>query len=290
VSDVPGATPGASAGGGAPYRGRFAGRSVLVTGSTGMAASAARRIVAEGGSVFLVSRTAEHLGALAAELEPVNPGAVGWHAADLRDEADVVAAFAAFDARFGRLDAVYSVAGISGRRLGDGPLHEATLEGWETVIRTNATSQFLVARGAIRRMLDQAPDAPGSRGALLLMSSALAMHPAPEFFATHAYAASKGAIEALTRAAAATYAPDGIRVNAIAPSLTATPMSRRAQGDPAIRAYLAAKQPLAGGPIDADAVTATALHLLSPDAAMVTGQVVTVDAGWSVSEPGSRPG
>ena len=74
-------------------------------------------------------------------------------------------------------------------------------------------------------------------------------------------------------------------MNAIAPSLIATPMSRRAQEDPAILRYLASKQPLAGGPIDADAVTATALHLLSPEAAMVTGQVVAVDGGWGVSEP-----
>jgi NAD(P)-dependent dehydrogenase (short-subunit alcohol dehydrogenase family) len=137
-------------------------------------------------------------------------------------------------------------------------------------------------------MLGQHPDAHGGRGTILLMSSTLAAHPAPAFFATHAYAASKGAIDGLTRALAAYYAPEGIRVNAIAPALVATPMSRRAQDDPAIVAYLAEKQPLAGGPIDADAVTATALHLLSDEARMVTGQIVAVDAGWGVSEP--RPG
>jgi NAD(P)-dependent dehydrogenase (short-subunit alcohol dehydrogenase family) len=267
--------------------GRFAGRAVVVTGSTGMAASAARRIAAEGGTVFAVSRTTAHLQALADEIRAAG-GSCGWHAADLRSEAAVEDAFAAFDGfggAGGRLDAVYSVAGISGRRYGDGPLHEATLEGWETVLGTNTTSQFLVARAAVRRMLAQEPDAAGRRGALLLMSSALATHPAPAFFATHAYAASKGAVEALARSLAAYYAPAGIRVNAIAPSLIATPMSRRAQDDPAILAYLAAKQPLAGGPMDADAVTATALHLLSPETAMVTGQVVAVDGGWGVSEP-----
>jgi NAD(P)-dependent dehydrogenase (short-subunit alcohol dehydrogenase family) len=251
-----------------------------------MAASAARAIAAEGGTVFAVSRTAAHLAALETEIREAG-GTCLWHPADVRHEAEVEAAFAALDGRVGRLDAVYSVAGISGRRFGDGPLHEATLEGWETVLAANATSQFLVARAAIRRMLAQAPDENGSRGALLLMSSALATHPAPAFFATHAYAASKGAIEALARSAAAYYAPSGIRVNVIAPSLIATPMSRRAQEDPAIGAYLARKQPLAGGPIAADAVTATALHLLSPDAAMVTGQVVAVDGGWGVSEAGA---
>ncbi len=267
----------------------FAGRHVLLTGSTGMAASAARAIAAEGGSVFLVSRTEEHLRELADQVRAAG-GRPGWHVADLRREADVEAAFDAFHAHFGRLDAVYSVAGISGRRFGDGPIHEATLEGWEAVVAANATSQFLVARAAIRRMLGQRPDGAGGRGTLLLMSSTLATHPAPAFFATHAYAATKGAIDALARALAAYYAPRGIRVNAIAPSLVATPMSRRAQDDPAIVAYLAEKQPLAGGPIDADAVTATALHLLSDDARMVTGQVVAVDGGWSVSEPRPAPG
>jgi NAD(P)-dependent dehydrogenase (short-subunit alcohol dehydrogenase family) len=264
--------------------GRFEGRQVLVTGSTGMAASAARAIAVEGGTVFTVSRTATHLATLAAEIQAAG-ATCGWHVADLRREDEVQAAFGAFDRRFGRLDAVYSVAGISGRRFGDGPLHEATLDGWETVMAANATSQFLVARAAITRMLAQAPDERGSRGVVLLMSSVLATKPAPEHFATHAYAASKGAIEGLARSAAATYAPLGIRVNAIAPSLVATPMSRRAQDDPAVATYLRAKQPLAGGPIDADAVTPVALHLLSDESRMVTGQVVAVDGGWSVSEP-----
>lgn len=267
--------------------GRFAGRHVLVTGSTGMAASAARAIAAEGGAVFVTSRTADHLEALAGEIRGAG-GRCEWKAADLRAEADVEAAFAGFDAAFGRLDAVYSVAGISGRRFGDGPIHEATLEGWQAVMAANATSQFLVARAAIRRMLAQAPDETGSRGTVLLMSSTIATHPAPTYFATHAYAASKAAIDGLARSLAAYYGPHGIRVNAIAPSLIATPMSRRAQDDPSIVAYLAEKQPLAGGPIEPDAVTAIALALLSDDARMVTGQVVSVDGGWSVSEPRPR--
>jgi NAD(P)-dependent dehydrogenase (short-subunit alcohol dehydrogenase family) len=264
-------------------RGRFTGRHVIITGSTGMAASAARAIVAEGGSVFAISRTAAHLDALRGEIGG-SGDAFAWHAADLRREDEVEAAFGAFDTRFGRVDAVYSVAGISGRRFGDGPLHEATLEGWETTLAANATTQFLVARAAITRMRRQ-PPAAGGRGVVLLMSSVLASRPAAQFFGTHAYAASKGAIEGLARSAAATYAPLGIRVNAIAPSLIATPMSRRAQDDPAITAYLGSKQPLAGGPIDADAVTPVALHLLSDESRMVTGQVIAVDGGWSVSEP-----
>jgi NAD(P)-dependent dehydrogenase (short-subunit alcohol dehydrogenase family) len=263
--------------------GRFAGRGVLVTGSTGMGASAAVTLAAEGARVLVVSRDPAHLAAL--ETAACAGDAFATHAADLRDETAVDTAFDAFEARFGRLDAVYSVAGISGRRYGDGPLHEATIDGWRTVIEANATTQFLVARAAVRCMRRQADDGAWGRGSILLMSSQLARHPAALHFATHAYAASKGAIESLVRAAAATYAPEHIRVNAIAPSLIATPMSRRAQGDEAILAYLGQKQPLAGGPITADDVTPVALHLLSSEARMITGQVVAVDGGWSVSEP-----
>jgi NAD(P)-dependent dehydrogenase (short-subunit alcohol dehydrogenase family) len=261
---------------------RFDGRTVFVAGATGMAASAARALAAEGARVFVASRTE----GAARELAEDIGSRAGWMAADLADEAAAERAFVACTDRFGpRLDALYHVAGISGRRFGDGPVHEASLEGWETVLRSNATSTFLTTRAAVRRMRDQDPDRDDQRGAILLMSSALATHPSPEHFGTHAYAASKGAIEAFTRSVAAAYAADGIRVNAIAPALVATPMSRRAQDDPEIVAYLAMKQPLARGAIHADAVTDVALHLLSRDARMVTGQVIAVDGGWSVSEP-----
>jgi len=263
--------------------GRFVGRTCLVTGSTGMGGSAARAIAAEGGTVFVISRTPGHAAALAGEITADGGRAAGY-VADVSIEAEVEAAVGACLDLTGRLDAVYSAAGISGRRFGDGPLDAATLEGWETVMRTNATSQFLVCRAAIRRMLAQGPDAAGIRGAVLTMSSTLATRPGPRHFATHAYAASKGAIEGLTRAAAAFYAPHGIRINAIAPGLVATPMSRRAQDDPEILAYLARSQPLAAGPLTADAVTRAALFLLSDESSMVTGQVIAVDGGWSVGE------
>ena len=268
---------------------RFAGRVVLVTGSTGMAASAARAIAGEGGSVFVASRTAEHARTLSEELNH-SGSTSAWLGADLAQEAAAEETVEACVSAFGRLDAVYHVVGISGRRLGDGPLHAATLAGWEAVMAANARSLFLVARAAVRRMLEQEADDDGQRGTVLAMSSALARHPSAAHFATHAYAASKGAIEAFTRATAASYASHGIRINAIAPSLIATPMSVRAQSDPVILDYLRDKQPLAAGPIDADAVTAVALHLLSRDARMITGQVIEVDGGWSVSEPRRKPG
>jgi NAD(P)-dependent dehydrogenase (short-subunit alcohol dehydrogenase family) len=176
------------------------------------------------------------------------------------------------------------VAGISGRRFGDGPLHELTLEGWQTVLANNATSQMLVSRAVVRQMLTQEPVAKGQRGVILNMSSVLARHPSAEFFSTHAYAASKGAIESMSRAMAAYYAPHAIRVNAIAPALVATPMSGRAQSDPAIMDFVARKQPLAGGALSAADLTGTALFLLSDESRAITGQVVDVDGGWSISE------
>ncbi len=260
--------------------GRFSGKTILVTGSTGIAAAAARALVDEGANVFVTSRTAEHVQDLLGELGDSGFGM----AVDLTQEAAVDTIAYACVTRFGRLDGVYNVAGISGRRFGDGPLHELTLDGWQTVLANNLTSQMLVCRAAIRQMLNQEPGTNGQRGVILNMSSVLARHPSPEFFATHAYAASKGAIESLSRAAAASYATHGIRVNVIAPALVATPMSARAQTDEQIMDFVARKQPLVGGALTPDDLTGTALYLLSDDSRAVTGQVIDVDGGWAVSE------
>lgn len=266
-----------------PNAARFAGRVCLVTGSTGIAAAAARALAAEGGHVFVTSRTAAHARELAQDIIGAG-GRAAWRALDLTGEPEVEAAVAACAEEFGRLDCVYNVAGISGRRYGDGALHELTLEGWQTVMANNVTSQFLVCRAAVRQMLAQAPRDDGRRGVILNMSSAITRSPSPRFFGTHAYAASKGAIEAFTRGIAAYYAGQGIRVNAVAPALVATPMSQRAQTDEQIMRYVAGKQPLARGPIQPDELVGTALYLLSDDARMVTGQVIDVDGGWSISE------
>ena len=90
-------------------------------------------------------------------------------------------------------------------------------------------------------MLAQPPDDDGVRGSIVLMASVSAFDPAPELFGTHAYAAAKASIIGLTKAAAASYVGDGIRVNALAPATVATPMSRRAAADPATVDYLRAQ-------------------------------------------------
>ena len=149
-----------------------------------------------------------------------------------------MAAFGAARESLGRIDAVFAVAGGSGRRFGDGRLHEIPLAGWDATMALNATPAFLAAREAVRAMLAQPPDDDGLRGAIVLMSSVSAFDPAPELFGTHAYAAAKASILGLTKAAAASYVGDGIRVNALAPATVATPMSRRAAADPPTVAYL----------------------------------------------------
>lgn len=256
----------------------LAGKVVLITGSTGIAAAAAELAAAEGARVFLSSRTVEHLEELAERV----PGSAYLPADLSRADAAPLVVRRCVEA-FGRVDALFNVAGISGRSFGDGPLHECTEEGWDVTLDTNAKSMFLMCKAALGQMLGQPAAANGLRGTILNMASVLGYAPQAQHFATHAYAASKGAILALSRAMAAYYAPHKIRVNVIAPALVRTPMSRRAQADPAILALLRTKQPLAEDLIAAEDVARAALFLLSDDSRMVTGDTLAVDAGWSVS-------
>ena len=95
------------------------------------------------------------------------------------DEAATVAAFAAARDTLGRLDALFAVAGGSGRRFGDGPLHDVSLAGWDATMALNATTTFLAAREALRWMIDQPPDDDVQRGSIVLMSSVTAFDPSP---------------------------------------------------------------------------------------------------------------
>ncbi|MBX6315413.1 MAG: SDR family oxidoreductase [Isosphaeraceae bacterium] len=264
--------------------GRLDGRTGLIIGGTGgIGLATARRFLEEGARVVVTGHQPAEVEAAQEELGQLGPAwaivadvAMAGFAEPLFDQA--IAALG------GRLDVLFHVAGISGRRFGDGHLHDCTDEGWDRVLEINARGVFLTNREAVRRMLAQPLDEFGLRGTVLNMGSVLGWSPSPTFFGTYAYAASKGAVLAMTLGAAARYAPDRIRFNLIAPGLIATPMAARAVADPAIRAYLKTKQPLANGPGQADDVAAAALYLCEPAARFVTGAVLPVDGGWCVCE------
>lgn len=249
---------------------------VVVGGTSGLGLAATRACIGAGARVVAVGRDAGKASVVAAEFGD----AVRTLVADAADPGTAVEAIARARAEFGGFDGLYHVAGGSGRRRGDGPLHEVTDEGWEWTLQLNLTSVFNSNRAAVRAFLEA-----GRGGSVVNCSSVLAFHPSPHHFATHAYAAAKAGIIGMTRAAAGCYAAQGIRFNVLAPALVATPMSRRAQEDAAIQEFIRTKQPLDGGrighPEDLDGAL---LWLLSDASRFVTGQVVAVDGGWGVSD------
>jgi NAD(P)-dependent dehydrogenase (short-subunit alcohol dehydrogenase family) len=253
---------------------------IFIAGASGMAAATARLAIAEGAQVFAVDRSAEAITSLMDSL----PGAIRTFCADLSEEDAVEAAFRECLKVYGGFDAVFHAVGLSGRRFGDGSLHECTLAGWDITLSSNATTAFLVSRRALQYFVERTPVMPGNlRGTILNMASVLAFSPQRDFFASHAYAASKGAVIAMTQAAAAYYAPLRININAIAPGLVTTPMSVRAQTDPVILEFMQHKQSLSEGLLDADEIARAAIFLLSDEARYITGQVLAVDGGWMVS-------
>jgi NAD(P)-dependent dehydrogenase (short-subunit alcohol dehydrogenase family) len=257
---------------------RLAGKRCLVVGgTTGLGLAAAGRFLGEGAQVVIAGRSADK-GAAAVEALSFG-GPVYFFCCDAADPLQVDELVARTGSQLGGLDVLYHVAGISGRRHGDGPLHECTDEGWQATLDANLKSTFLTNRAAVRRFLAQ-----GQGGVILNMASVLAWAPSPRYFGTCAYAASKGGILAMSRLAAAQYAAQGIRVNVIAPGLIDTPMSTRAMADPAIQHYLRFKQPLAGGPGRPDDCSNAAVFLCSEEARLITGTVLPVDGGWCIGE------
>ncbi|MGV8093023.1 MAG: SDR family NAD(P)-dependent oxidoreductase [Mangrovibacterium sp.] len=249
---------------------------VIIGGTTGLGLSGAMAFIANGARIVAVGRNDESAGKAAALLGDRAEVIIG-------DAVQPATAFRAIEVciqKFGKFDGLYHVAGGSGRKMGDSPLHELTLEGWNKTLELNLTSLMLSNQAAIRQFLKQQ-----TGGAVLNMSSVLGYSPSPQYFSTHAYAAAKAAIIGFSKSTAAYYAKNNIRINVIAPALVETPMSRRAAEDETILSFIKTKQPLDGGrigmPSDLDGL---AVYFMSEQSRFTTGQVIAVDGGWTVSE------
>jgi len=249
---------------------------VIIGGTTGLGLSAAKAFIESGANVVVVGRNEES----AAEAKTILGGKAEAIVGDAVQPSTAIHAIKMCISIFGSFDGLYHVAGGSGRKMGDGPLHELTLNGWNKTMELNLTSLMLSNQAAIKQFLKQ-----GTGGTILNMSSVLGYSPSPQYFSTHTYAAAKSAILGFTKSIASYYAKNNIRVNVIAPALVETPMAQRAAEDETILSFIKTKQPLDGGrighPSDLDGL---AVYFMSDLSRFTTGQVVAVDGGWTVSE------
>lgn len=256
-------------------------RIVVIGGTGGIGLSAVQAFLAAGARVVATGPDESSCGG-ASELLPEGDALVLCR--DAREAGSTADVIRHCVEKFGGFDALYHVAGGSGRRWGDGPLHRITPEGWDRTLELNLTSVMLSNQAAVRYWLEQKRG-----GAVLNLGSVLACAPSPEHFSTHAYAAAKAAIIGFTKSLAAYYAPADIRFNVLAPALTETPMAQRAVNNPEIAAFIRNKQPLDGGRVSRPAdLDGAACYFLSDGARFTTGQVLAVDGGWSVSEGRDR--
>jgi 3-oxoacyl-[acyl-carrier protein] reductase len=223
-----------------------------------IASCVARRLAADGAALVLAARDPSQVEALAADVG-------GWAVqADATSFEDVERCARDAAARTGRLDGVLNCAGSILLK----PAHLTTTDELSQVLTTNLVSAFATVRAAALVMRQ-------TGGSVVLMSSAAAQIGLPNH---EAIAAAKAGVIGLMRSAAATYASSGIRVNAVAPGLVESPLSRSITTNEAALKASIAMHPL--GRIGTPGDIASAVNwLLSPDSAWVTGQVIGVDGG-----------
>ena len=244
------------------------GRIIVITGGSGGIGSAVARRLADGATLALVARDEAHLTATAAEL--------GAHAypADVLDPDAFGAAIERIESELGEIDGLVHAVGSIVLR----PMHALSLEDWRRTLDVNVTSAFIVMKAVIARMMRR------RRGSVVLFSSVAAQ----TGLSNHeAIAAAKGAVEGLVRSAAISYSRYNVRVNAVAPALVKTELSKSLWSNDAMLAASSAMHPLGrvGEPGDA---AAAAAYLLSDDASWITGQILGVDGGLSAGQAPPR--
>ncbi|MGC1242716.1 MAG: SDR family oxidoreductase [Chryseosolibacter sp.] len=248
---------------------------VIIGGTTGIGLSAAEAFIQQGANVVAIGRNQDSVEKASAKLKKalVLSG-------DATLEGTAREAIQNCVRHFGGFDGLYHVAGGSGRKFGDGPLHDLSKEGWEYTLSLNLTSLMLSNQAAVTAFMEA-----GKGGSILNMGSVLGYSPSPKYFVTHAYAAAKSAVIGFTKSIAAYYASYNIRINLLAPALVETPMAQRAANDENILSFIKTKQPLEGGRIGTPAdLDGAAVYFMSDYSRFTTGQILSVDGGWNISE------
>ena len=255
---------------GALSESRLPGAVVLTGGGSGIGRAAALAVAARGAAVAVLDRRADAAEAVAAEATGRGaPTAVGLPC-DVRDEDAVAAALAGAVAAVGPVSGLVSCAGI-----GDGGLvHELPAATWADVIGTNLTGTFLVCKHVLGHMLEH-----GEGGSVVCASSPWGAVSAPG--GASAYSASKGGVSALVRSLALDYAPHGVRVNAIVPGATETPLmwAGMPEAEIAPARERIAGQLVVGRLAEPSEIAAGITWLLSDAASYVTGSHLVVDGG-----------
>ena len=261
--------------------GLFAGQVVVVTGGgSGIGRCIAHELAALGAHAVLIGRTREKLESVQREIEE-DGGCASFEACDIRDEAAVRAAIASVVAARGRIDALVNNAG--GQYIT--PLAAISAKGWEAVIHTNLTGGFLVARECFLQSMQ-------ARGGAIVNIVADMWGSMPHM--GHSGAARAGMVS-FTETAALEWAPNGVRVNAVAPGYIASSGMDRYPPEAGDMLRGMRKTVPAGRFGNEAEISAAVVFLLSPAASFISGSMLRVDGarpqvrmGWPMTLPDAQ--